>query len=106
MKKSSILVGVLALTNLTSGATFSFANAAVNNGSAVEANCGNKSDDKAKEATCGDKKATTTSADAKSKEATCGDKKSKKASKKAKKASNTTADKTKDHKCGEGKCGN
>lgn len=106
MKKSSILVGVLALTNLATGATFSFANAAVNNGSAVEANCGNKSGEKAKEATCGDKKATTTAADAKSKEATCGDHKTKKSGKKSKKTATATTDKTKDHKCGEGKCGN
>ncbi|MBL7712711.1 MAG: hypothetical protein JNL13_09615 [Chitinophagaceae bacterium] len=75
MKKSSILVGALALGTITLGTAPTFASLRTGNGVAIA------------EAHCGDKKADTSS---KSKEAACGDK---------------NAVKTKEGKCGEGKCG-
>ncbi|HTN18655.1 MAG TPA: hypothetical protein VL092_13280 [Chitinophagaceae bacterium] len=80
MKKSSILVGALALGTVTLGTTPSFASLRTANGVVIA------------EAHCGDKKAGADTS--KSKEAKCGDKKAEK-----------TKVKAKEGKCGEGKCG-
>lgn len=82
MKKSSILVGALALGTITLGTAPTFASLRTANGVAIaEAHCGDKKADstKSKEAKGGDNK---TKAKSKAKEAKCGE-----------------------GKCGEGKCG-
>ncbi len=80
MRKSSILVGALALSAITMGAVPAFANLRTTSANGVTV----------LDAKCGDKKADST----KTSDAKCGDKKAE-----MKKA------KTKDGKCGEGKCG-
>lgn len=80
MKKSSILMGALALSAVTMGTVPAFATLRTTNANGVTVS----------DAKCGDKKADST----KTKDAKCGDKKAD-----MKKA------KTKDGKCGEGKCG-
>lgn len=85
MKKSSILVGALALGTFSLGTTPTFASLRTANGVVIA------------EAHCGDKKAGADST--KSKEASCGDKKDAKTNAKAKEG------KCGEGKCGEGKCG-
>jgi uncharacterized low-complexity protein len=87
MDKKSILVGAVALSAFTMGATSTFAKTVGHTEkTTVEATCADKkSDVKTKEAT----------SDMKAKDATCGNKK----------AEMKSADKKMEGKCGEGKCG-